>query len=201
MDRTIFYPQGGGQPADTGFVRIDGLDKKFVVSDVRSKDGIVSFPKSKFSCLFIFIFWGVCVLSLVLGTGCVNYFPNPWSYYDDVGFSLWFLWESGRGIWAYTREREGCFTVCWWAQAKTELQVKLFFANHMKNLQPFLVMFSFFVVWVEKSNTWFIRVTFSGEHSWFCLCSKGNALLPVFSLFLALFLWIIRHYQVPTLYI
>ncbi|KAL5065433.1 hypothetical protein RYX36_027170 [Vicia faba] len=41
LDRTIFYPQGGGQPADTGFIRIHGLDVKFLVHDVRSKDGIV----------------------------------------------------------------------------------------------------------------------------------------------------------------
>ncbi|RZC04520.1 Alanyl-tRNA editing protein AlaX-L [Glycine soja] len=42
LDRTIFYPQGGGQPADTGFVLIHGFDNnKFLVSDVRSKDGIV----------------------------------------------------------------------------------------------------------------------------------------------------------------
>ncbi|CAJ1941019.1 unnamed protein product [Sphenostylis stenocarpa] len=41
LDHTIFYPQGGGQPADTGFVLIHGLENKFLVSDVRSKDGIV----------------------------------------------------------------------------------------------------------------------------------------------------------------
>ncbi|WVZ13308.1 hypothetical protein V8G54_017838, partial [Vigna mungo] len=41
LDRTIFHPQGGGQPADTGFVLIHGLENKFLVSDVRSKDGIV----------------------------------------------------------------------------------------------------------------------------------------------------------------
>ncbi|KAK7363584.1 hypothetical protein VNO77_05731 [Canavalia gladiata] len=41
LDRTIFHPQGGGQPADTGFVCIEGLDNKFLVHDVRSKDGIV----------------------------------------------------------------------------------------------------------------------------------------------------------------
>lgn len=42
IDRTIFYPQGGGQPADTGFIRISGSDLKFVVQDVRSKHGTVS---------------------------------------------------------------------------------------------------------------------------------------------------------------
>lgn len=58
LDRTIFYPQGGGQPADTGFLRIHGLeDIKFVVSDVRSKDGIVSF-----------VYF-------------INYIDHPWSYY------------------------------------------------------------------------------------------------------------------------
>ncbi|PNY11438.1 alanyl-tRNA editing protein AlaX-L-like [Trifolium pratense] len=43
LDRTIFYPQGGGQPADTGFIHItiDDFNIKFVVHDVRSKDGIV----------------------------------------------------------------------------------------------------------------------------------------------------------------
>nr|ACJ84608.1 unknown [Medicago truncatula]AFK34632.1 unknown [Medicago truncatula] len=41
LDRTIFYPQGGGQPADTGFLIIHDSNIKFVVHDVRSKDGIV----------------------------------------------------------------------------------------------------------------------------------------------------------------
>ncbi|KAI4357240.1 hypothetical protein L6164_001200 [Bauhinia variegata] len=41
LDRTIFYPQGGGQPADNGFIQIAGSELKFVVQDVRSKDGIV----------------------------------------------------------------------------------------------------------------------------------------------------------------
>ncbi|KAF7834494.1 alanyl-tRNA synthetase [Senna tora] len=41
LDRTIFYPQGGGQPADTGFIHISGSHIKFVVQDVRSKGGIV----------------------------------------------------------------------------------------------------------------------------------------------------------------
>jgi Ser-tRNA(Ala) deacylase AlaX len=43
LDRTIFYPQGGGQPADTGFIHFTDFNVKFVVHDVRSKDGIVCF--------------------------------------------------------------------------------------------------------------------------------------------------------------
>ncbi|EXC44977.1 Alanine--tRNA ligase [Morus notabilis] len=42
LDRTVFHPQGGGQPADLGFIAIADSDFKFVVQDVRSKDGIVS---------------------------------------------------------------------------------------------------------------------------------------------------------------
>ncbi|CAB4262722.1 unnamed protein product [Prunus armeniaca] len=41
LDRTIFHPQGGGQPADTGFIAVEDSDLKFVAEDVRSKDGIV----------------------------------------------------------------------------------------------------------------------------------------------------------------
>ncbi|KAL5541854.1 hypothetical protein UlMin_009564 [Ulmus minor] len=41
LDRTVFHPQGGGQPADTGFITIADSSFKFVVQDVRSKDGIV----------------------------------------------------------------------------------------------------------------------------------------------------------------
>ncbi|CAN0855812.1 Alanyl-tRNA editing protein AlaX-L [Linum grandiflorum] len=39
LDATIFHPQGGGQPADTGFIASTAF--KFTVQDVRSKDGIV----------------------------------------------------------------------------------------------------------------------------------------------------------------
>ncbi|KAF3456210.1 hypothetical protein FNV43_RR00860 [Rhamnella rubrinervis] len=41
LDRTVFYPQGGGQPADTGLITIVDSDFKFVVQDVRSMDGVV----------------------------------------------------------------------------------------------------------------------------------------------------------------
>ncbi|KAI4369563.1 hypothetical protein MLD38_017989 [Melastoma candidum] len=38
---TTFHPQGGGQPADTGFIEVADSGAKFVVEDVRSRDGIV----------------------------------------------------------------------------------------------------------------------------------------------------------------
>ncbi|KAG9444761.1 hypothetical protein H6P81_016101 [Aristolochia fimbriata] len=41
LDSTIFYPQGGGQPSDTGFISDGGGNFKFFVEDVRMKDGIV----------------------------------------------------------------------------------------------------------------------------------------------------------------
>ncbi len=37
LDRTIFYPQGGGQPADTGIIQ--SSKAKFLVTDVRLVDG------------------------------------------------------------------------------------------------------------------------------------------------------------------
>lgn len=39
LDATIFHPQGGGQPADTGAISVGGA--KFLVEDVRTKDGVV----------------------------------------------------------------------------------------------------------------------------------------------------------------
>ncbi|CAN8272941.1 unnamed protein product [Cochlearia groenlandica] len=42
LDSTVFHPQGGGQPSDTGLIEFPGLDVKFSVQDVRAKDGIVS---------------------------------------------------------------------------------------------------------------------------------------------------------------
>ncbi|XP_021762561.1 uncharacterized protein LOC110727307 isoform X1 [Chenopodium quinoa] len=41
LDSTIFYPQGGGQPSDTGLITNINSSFKFVVDDVRNKDGIV----------------------------------------------------------------------------------------------------------------------------------------------------------------
>jgi hypothetical protein len=40
LDATIFHPQGGGQPADTGV--ISAAAWRFLVEDVRVKDGVVS---------------------------------------------------------------------------------------------------------------------------------------------------------------
>ncbi|KNA06115.1 hypothetical protein SOVF_184040 [Spinacia oleracea] len=41
LDSTVFHPQGGGQPSDTGFINDLNSSFKFVVDDVRNKDGIV----------------------------------------------------------------------------------------------------------------------------------------------------------------
>ncbi|KAJ1282869.1 hypothetical protein BS78_03G084500 [Paspalum vaginatum] len=39
LDATVFHPQGGGQPADTGAITASGA--RFLVEDVRAKDGLV----------------------------------------------------------------------------------------------------------------------------------------------------------------
>ncbi|CAL4964877.1 unnamed protein product [Urochloa decumbens] len=39
LDATVFHPQGGGQPADTGVISAAGV--RFLVEDVRAKDGVV----------------------------------------------------------------------------------------------------------------------------------------------------------------
>ena len=39
LDRTAFYPTGGGQPHDTGYIYYG--DKKIEVTDVNEKDGII----------------------------------------------------------------------------------------------------------------------------------------------------------------
>jgi Ser-tRNA(Ala) deacylase AlaX len=41
LDATIFHPQGGGQPADTGVIS-SPAGARFLVEDVRAKDGVVS---------------------------------------------------------------------------------------------------------------------------------------------------------------
>ncbi|GAV74897.1 tRNA-synt_2c domain-containing protein [Cephalotus follicularis] len=41
LDSTIFYPQGGGQPSDTGFITISDLGFRFIVQHVKSRDGTV----------------------------------------------------------------------------------------------------------------------------------------------------------------
>lgn len=70
LDRTIFYPQGGGQPADHGWIADIYQQFMFRVEDVRLKDGLVyhyglysnaqgvtdgipTFQKGQEVCLFI----------------------------------------------------------------------------------------------------------------------------------------------------
>jgi alanyl-tRNA synthetase len=41
MNQTIMYPQGGGQPCDTGTIISVDSQQKFRVEDVRSNSGLV----------------------------------------------------------------------------------------------------------------------------------------------------------------
>uniref|UniRef100_A0A453DR60 Alanyl-transfer RNA synthetases family profile domain-containing protein n=1 Tax=Aegilops tauschii subsp. strangulata TaxID=200361 RepID=A0A453DR60_AEGTS len=41
LDATVFHPQGGGQPADTGVIVSASGGARFLVEDVRVKDGVV----------------------------------------------------------------------------------------------------------------------------------------------------------------
>jgi hypothetical protein len=57
LDATVFHPQGGGQPADTGVISAGGA--RFLVEDVRAKDGVVRirgifcYPQQKAANLFM----------------------------------------------------------------------------------------------------------------------------------------------------
>lgn len=79
--------------------------------------------------------------------------------YFCVGFSLWFLWESGRRIWAHAREREGGYAICWWAQAKTKLQVE-----YVANDEIFF-LFPLFLEWVDyPTSTWNFLMFIGSSH-------------------------------------
>ncbi|MEM2924143.1 MAG: alanine--tRNA ligase [Methanocellales archaeon] len=39
LDQTLFYPEGGGQPADTGFIKIGKIKKEVI--DVQMQDGVI----------------------------------------------------------------------------------------------------------------------------------------------------------------
>ncbi|KAM0029680.1 putative alanine--tRNA ligase [Helianthus debilis subsp. tardiflorus] len=42
LDSTVFHPQGGGQPSDTGFIAdVSSSRFNFIVQDVRSRNGVV----------------------------------------------------------------------------------------------------------------------------------------------------------------
>ncbi|KAJ0774741.1 putative alanine--tRNA ligase [Helianthus annuus] len=42
LDSTVFHPQGGGQPSDTGFITdVSSSRFNFIVQDVRSRNAVV----------------------------------------------------------------------------------------------------------------------------------------------------------------
>jgi alanyl-tRNA synthetase len=41
LDKTLFFPEGGGQPADTGFLRLQGESKTLKVQDVQEVEGVI----------------------------------------------------------------------------------------------------------------------------------------------------------------
>lgn len=65
LDSTLFHPQGGGQPADTGFIAVSGHPGlKFIVEDVRSKDsGVVRIRSPLFFSLLDEAVRYLCIFS------------------------------------------------------------------------------------------------------------------------------------------
>ena len=41
LDKTLFFPEGGGQPADAGFLTLEGASKKLEVQDVQEVGGVI----------------------------------------------------------------------------------------------------------------------------------------------------------------
>ena len=41
LDKTLFFPEGGGQPADTGFLTLEGESKTLKVQDVQEVEGVI----------------------------------------------------------------------------------------------------------------------------------------------------------------
>ena len=42
LDKTIFYPQGGGQPSDTGYVEASGENRQFISLDLKMVRSCIS---------------------------------------------------------------------------------------------------------------------------------------------------------------
>ncbi len=41
LDKTLFFPEGGGQPADTGFLTLEGASRTLKVQDVQEVEGVI----------------------------------------------------------------------------------------------------------------------------------------------------------------